>query len=73
MDHVQALGSDPHGKPPKGPRERGALDSRGAWASVRPPPVSRVLQGGLCVRSHSPRLADGDAGGEGPGIPPTRR
>lgn len=70
---MQALGSDPHGKPPKGPRERGVLDSRGAWASVRPPPVSRVLQGRLYVRSHSLRLADGDAGGEGPEIPPTRR
>ena len=73
VDHRQALGSDPHGKPPKGPRERGALGSRGAWAAARPPRVSRVLQGGLCVRSRSPRLAGGDAGGEGPGIPPTGR
>lgn len=70
VDHMQALGSDPHGKPPKGPRERGALDSRGAWAAVRPPPVSPVLQSRLCVRSCSLRRAEGDAGGEGPRIPP---
>ena len=65
VDHMQALGSDPHAKPPKGPRERGALDSRGAWARL--PPVSLVLQGELCVLSSSPQRAGGDARvGKGP-------
>ena len=75
----EGAGSGPHAslgqwsswEASQGPRERGALNSRGARAAARPPPVSRVLQGGLCVCSSSPRRAGGDAGGDGPGIPPT--